>query len=303
MGATTVFTANQSAEALSFMAMAGLGAGDSIKALPDLLNLAAAGNLELGDAADIVTNIMSGFGIAAEGVTEATDVLVTGFTSANTNLQQLGEAFTYAGPVAKAAGLGFEETAAALSIMGNAGFQGTLAGTALRGAITRLLNPTAEAADVLARLGVNATDSSGELLPLREIIGQFEAVGLSAGDAMTIFGQRAGPALLSLVGQGTDALVGLTTEMENSGGTAQRIAETQLDTFSGQLTLLKSAAEGLAISIGGSLVPALRPLVEQVAAVVQSVVAWAEANPTLFQALAIGVTVVGALAAGAGLLC
>ena len=108
------------------------------------------------------------------GVTEATDVLVTGFTSANTNLQQLGEAFTYAGPVAKAAGLGFEETAAALSIMGNAGFQGTLAGTALRGAITRLLNPTAEAADILARLGVNATDSSGELLPLREIIGQFE---------------------------------------------------------------------------------------------------------------------------------
>ena len=98
---------------------------------------------------------------------------------------------------------------------------------------------------------------------------------------MTIFGQRAGPALLALVGQGTDALVGLTTEMENSGGTAQRIAETQLDTLQGELTLLKSAAEGLAISIGGALVPALRPLVEQVAAVVQNVVAWAEANPTL----------------------
>ena len=98
MGETTVFTANESAQALSFMSMAGLEAAESIEALPDVLNLAAAGGLELANAADIVTNVMSGYGIAAGDVTKATDVLVTGFTSANTNLLQLGEAFTYAGP-------------------------------------------------------------------------------------------------------------------------------------------------------------------------------------------------------------
>ena len=120
---------------------------------------------------------MSGFGIQAEDVGQATDVLVTGFTSANTNLSQLGEAFKLGGPVAKAAGLSFEETAAALSLMGNAGFQSTLAGTALRGSITRLLNPTGEAQKIMAELGITATDTSGELLPLRDIIGQFEDCG------------------------------------------------------------------------------------------------------------------------------
>ena len=105
MGATTVFTARESAQALGFMSMAGLEAAQSIKALPSVLDLAAAGNLELADAADIVTNVMAGYGIAADDVSKATDVLVTGFTSANTDLQQLGEAFKLAGPVAKAAGL------------------------------------------------------------------------------------------------------------------------------------------------------------------------------------------------------
>ena len=124
MGETTVFTASESAAALSFMAMAGLDARQSIAALPAVLNLAAAGQLELATAADIVTNVMAGYGIEAEKVGFATDVLTTGFISANTSLEQIGEAFKLAGPVAKAAGLSFEETAASLAVMGNAGFPG-----------------------------------------------------------------------------------------------------------------------------------------------------------------------------------
>ena len=116
MGRTTVFTARESAEALSFMAMAGMEAHDSVAALPHVLNLAAAGQLELGNAADIVTNIMAGYGLTTEELGLAVDVLTKGFTSANTDLQQLGDAFTYAGPVAKAAGIEFEETAAALAL-------------------------------------------------------------------------------------------------------------------------------------------------------------------------------------------
>ena len=300
MGASTVFTARESAQALSFMAMAGMEAEESVAALPDVLNLAAAGQLELGQSADIVTNVMAGYGIAAEDVTGAVDVLTKGFTSANTDLVQLGEAFKLGGPVAKAAGLGFEETAAALSLMGNAGFQGTLAGTALRGAITRLLNPTDEAAGLIEKYGVTVTDAEGNMLPLVSILKSFEENNLSAADAMTIFGQRAGPGMLALIGQGTDALTNLTTEMENSGGTAQRIADTQLNTLQGQFTLLKSALEGLALSIGEQLMPPLRQFVEFVTPLIQQVIDWAKANPELTRTIVIAAGAAAVLAVAVG---
>ncbi len=300
MGETTAFTAVQAAEALSFMAMAGLSATDSITALPDVLNLAAAGQLELADASDIVTNVMSGYGIAADDVTRATDVLTTGFTSANTDLVQLGTAFQYAGPVAKAAGLTFEETAAALSMMGNAGIQGSMAGTSLRGSITRLLTPSKEAAATMERLGISVTDSTGELLPLREIIVQLEGAGLSASDAMTIFGQRAGPAMLALVEQGSDALDELTSQMEMSGGTADRIAKTQLDTFSGQMKLAASAAEGLTLSVGEALLPTLRDFMGFVTTVVQNVQSWVKENPALAKTIVLVVGALGLLALTVG---
>ena len=302
MGATTVFTARESAQALSFMAMAGMEAEESVAALPDVLSLAAAGQLELGQSADIVTNVMAGYGIAADEVTGAVDVLTMGFTSANTDLVQLGEAFKMGGPVAKAAGLGFEETAAALSLMGNAGFQGTLAGTALRGAITRLLSPTDEAAGLIEKYGVTVSDAEGNMMPLVSILQSFEEGGLSAADAMTIFGQRAGPGMLALIGQGTQALTDLTTEMENSGGTAQRIADTQLNTLSGQFTLLKSALEGLALSIGEQLVPPLRQLVETVTPVIQQIINWAKANPELTRTIVIAAGAAATLAVVAGTL-
>ena len=309
MGRTTVFTARESAQALSFMAMAGLEAEQSIKALPDVLNLAAAGQLELGQSADIVTNVMAGYGIAADDVTMAVDVLTKGFTSANTDLVQLGEAFKLGGPVAKAAGLDFTETAAALALMGNAGFQGTLAGTALRGAITRLLNPTDEAQAILDKLGVTVTDTEGNMRPLAAIVGELEAGGISAGDAMTVFGQRAGPAMLALIEQGSGALIDLTTEMENAGGTAQLIADTQLNTLTGDITLLKSAFEGLAIMIGGIVTPELRGILEQVTPILQRFAEWAEANPEQTRRLvllAVGIAgvglVLGGLLIGVGLI-
>ena len=294
MGRTTVFTAREAAAALSFMSMAGLEAKQSISALPDVLNLAAAGQLELGQSADIVTNVMAGYGIAAEDVTMAVDVLTKGFTSANTDLLQLGEAFKMGGPVAKAAGLEFTEVAAALSLMGNAGFQGTLAGTALRGAITRLLNPTGEAQKILDRLGVAVFDTEGNMRPLVDIVRDLEESGLTAGDAMAVFGQRAGPAMLALIGQGSAALEELTTEMENAGGTAERIATTQLDTLTGDVTLLKSAFEGLALTIGSIVAPQLREFLQEVTPLLQKVIAWTEANPELTKKLVLlGVGIAG----------
>ncbi len=250
LGATTKFTASEAADGMGFLAMAGFKAHDILNAMPGVLSLASAGNMDLARSADIASNILTGYGFKTSQTSRVVDVMAKTFTSTNTNLEQLGEAFKYAGPVAHTAGLKFEETSAAIGLMGNAGIQASMAGTALRGAVTRLLSPTAKVAKTLKKLGVEATDSHGQLLPLNDIIRQLEKSGATTGDMMTIFGQRAGPALLALVDQGSGALVKLTKELENSGGTADEIAKIQMEGLKGQLVSLKSAWEGLMIEIG-----------------------------------------------------
>ncbi|MFJ2719365.1 phage tail tape measure protein [Streptomyces sp. NPDC087437] len=250
LGATTKYTASQAADGMGFLAMTGYKANQILAAMPGTLSLAAAGNMDLAQAADISSNIMTGYGFKASQTNKIVDVLAKTFTSTNTDLIQLGEAMKYAGPVAHAAGVKFEQTSAAIGLMGNAGLQASMAGTALRGAITRLLSPTKQVSDVLKKLGIRVKDSHGELLPLDQIIRQLEKSGAKTGDMMTIFGQRAGPAMLALVEQGSGALVKLTRELEKSGGTADRIAKIQMEGLQGQLVSLKSAWEGLMIEIG-----------------------------------------------------
>ncbi|MFB7736163.1 phage tail tape measure protein [Streptomyces sp. NPDC056112] len=250
LGATTKYTATQAGDAMNFLAMTGYKTDQILAAMPGTLNLAAAGNMDLARAADISSNIMTGYGFKASQTNKIVDVLAKTFVSTNTDLTQLGEAFKYAGPVAHAAGIQFEQASAAIGLMGNAGLQASMAGTALRGAITRLLSPTKQVSDVLKKLGVRVKDSHGQLLPLDQIIRQLEKSGAKTGDMMTIFGQRAGPAMLALVEQGSGALVKLTKELEKSGGTADRIAKIQMEGLQGQLVSLKSAWEGLMIEIG-----------------------------------------------------
>lgn len=260
MGRTTVFTATEAADALTFLAQAGFSVEESTAALPGVLQIAAAAQIDLATAADLTSNVLSGYGLRVTEIGRVNDVLAKAFTSANTNLLQLGQALEYAGPVASAAGLRFEETSAALALMGNAGIQSTTAGTALRGALTRLLNPSNQAQAILDELGVTVTDTGGNMLPLVDIIAQLERSGLSASDAMTIFGQRAGPAMLALVSQGSQALRDLTTTLDESGGTAQGIAEKQMDTLQGSIKELQSAASDLAIVLGTELSPGLRDI-------------------------------------------
>ncbi|HSH40546.1 MAG TPA: phage tail tape measure protein, partial [Arenicellales bacterium] len=145
MGRTTQFSASQAADAMGFLAMAGFEVDEIVGALPGTLQLAAAAQMDLGSAADIVSNILSGYGMEVEELSRVNDVLAKTMSSTNTDLLQLGEAMQYAGPVAAAAGVQFEEAAAAVGLMGNAGIQASMAGTSLRGAISRILNPTAAA--------------------------------------------------------------------------------------------------------------------------------------------------------------
>lgn len=255
LGRTTAFSAKQSADAMGFLAMAGFEVDEVIGALPRTLELAAAAQLELGDAADIVTNILTGLQIPLEDLGKANDVLVKAFTSTNTNLQQLGQAFKFVGPIATSAGLQFEEVTAVLGLLGNAGIQASMAGTTLRGSIAKLLNPSAEAVKVLERLGVTAVDSSGKLVPFSDVIEQLGKGGATTADIFKIFGQRAGPGVAVLLSQGSAAIRELTKELEGAGGAAKEAAEVQLEGLNGALIKMKSAVEGAAISIGEQLAP------------------------------------------------
>lgn len=250
LGSTTQYSASQAADAMGYLSMAGFSATQTLDALPGVLSLAAAGAIDLADAADIASNILSGYGFQARDLGKVNDILAKTFTSTNTTLMSLGETFKYVGPVAASAGVSFEEISAAIGLMGNAGIQGSEAGTALRGAIARLLKPTADVTETLKQLGVTVVDSNGKLLPLVDIVRQLEAAGADTADMMTIFGLEAGPAMQALVSQGSGALTELTTKLQNAGGTADRIAKTQMEGFNGSLDELKSAAEGLMIAIG-----------------------------------------------------
>ena len=240
LGRTTQFSATDAAGALAFLSQAGFEVTESTKALPGVLQLAAAANLDLATSADITSNVLSGYGFKVEELARVNDVLTKAFTSANTDLLQLGQALKFAGPVASAAGIGFEEATAAIASMGNAGIQASMAGTSLRGAITRLLNPSAEAEDIINRLGVTVTDSSGKMVPLVEIVAQLEKRGLTAADAMVVFGQHAGPGMLALVQQGSESLKQFTADLKDSAGTAAGIAARQMATFQGTIIRLKS---------------------------------------------------------------
>ena len=307
LGRTTMFSASEAADGMGFLAQAGFDAEEIMAAMPGTLQLAAAGNIELSRAADIASNVLSGYGMEVDRLGHVNDVLASTFTSTNTDLNQLAQAMVYAGPVASSAGLRFEETAAAIGLMGNAGIQGSMAGTALRGAITRILNPTKSVQEAIAELGVDSadaaemmeamegasddiaaemeraglsfTDAEGRLRPMAEIIEQLEPHADNTGLMMKLFGQRAGPAMAALVSQGSDELVNLTEQLEDSGGTAERVADAQMEGFNGRLRAMRSAVEGLNIAIGNALLPGLTRMTEAVTRGLRPVTELAEAYP------------------------
>ena len=197
-----------------FLAQAGFTARDSIAAIPDVLNLARASALGLGEAADIASNVMSGFGIAAGDAANVTDILAGVSSRANTDVRQLGEAAGYVGPVAAAMGISLEDAAAAIGVMSNAGIQGSRAGTSLRRLLASLANPTDAATEALNSLGIQMSEVSPESNSLSEIIGTLAEAGLSGAEAFEIFGNIGAPGILALVAN-NDELTALGTELDN----------------------------------------------------------------------------------------
>ena len=257
LGKTTQFSAAEAADAMSFLAMAGFEANKIIGAMPGTLALAAAAQLDMGQSADIVSNIMSAFQLDAEELEGAVDVLTKTFTSSNTDLVQLGDAMKYVAPVANSLGVSIEEASAAIGILSNAGIQGQMAGTGLRKILTTLIQKS-------DALGISIYDSAGKILPFADIIDNLGAAGLSTSKIMQTFGERAGPSIQVLLAAGGGALREFTTELENAGGTAQRIADIQMEGFNGVMKRFKSVAQEAAIVIGTQLLPHVTAIIEKV---------------------------------------
>ena len=252
LGETTQFSASQAAAGMEFLAKAGFDANKVLEAIPFTLQLAASASLDLGQAADIVTNIMAGFNLETKELGRVNDVLVKAFTSSNVNLIELGEAMKLAGPVALTFGQNLEDTVAILGSFGDAGFKGSLGGTALRGAMIRLATPSKEVEKIFTRVGLSVFDTTGEMRPLLDILEDLENSTVTAGEKFEIFGQRAGPAIASLLARGISKTREFGKTLRDSAGTAARIAAVQMEGFRGASLELSSAFEGLKIAIATS---------------------------------------------------
>lgn len=268
MGATTKFTAIDSAEALKYMGMAGWKTDQMIAGLPPIMNLAAASGENLGTVSDIVTDSLTAFGMKATDAARFSDVLAAAATNSNTNVGLMGETFKYAAPVAGALGYSIEDTAVAVGLMANAGIKGSQAGTALRSAFTRLVKPTKEVNKGLELIGLSADDFRGKSLHETIDILRDSFKGLDGSQqaeiASMIFGQRAMSGMLGIINASEEDYNKLTTAIKNSSGSADEMAKIMNDNLQGDLVLLQSAIEGAAIAIGERLRPFIRDVVQKI---------------------------------------
>lgn len=268
MGATTKFTAIDSAEALKYMGMAGWKTDQMIAGLPPIMNLAAASGENLGTVSDIVTDSLTAFGLKATDAARFSDVLAAAATNSNTNVGLMGETFKYAAPVAGALGYSIEDTAVAVGLMANAGIKGSQAGTSLRSAFTRLVKPTKEVNKGLELIGLSADDFRGKSLHETIDILRDSFKGLDGSQqaeiASMIFGQRAMSGMLGIINASEEDYNKLTTAIQNSSGSADEMAKIMNDNLHGDLVLLKSAVEGAAIAIGERLRPFIRDVVQKI---------------------------------------
>lgn len=255
MGATTKFSATESAEALKYMAMAGWDTDKMLSGLPGVMNLAAASGENLGTVSDIVTDAMTAFGLSADKAGHFADVLAQASSKSNTNVGMMGETFKYVAPVAGALGYSVEDAAVAIGLMANSGIKGSQAGTALRSTLSRLAKPTDEVEAAMEDLGISLTDSEGNMKSLGEVMLDMRkgfknlTKDQQAQYAASIAGQEGMSGLLAIVNASDEDFNTLTEAIQNSDGAAQSMADTMQDNLKGAVTIAKSALEGLGITV------------------------------------------------------
>lgn len=290
LGSATEFSSKQAADGLSYLAMAGFGASESIAAIPSVLDLATASGMGLAQAADTASNIMSGFGISASSAASVTDVLAAASSRANTDVAQLGAAMSTVAPISAALDISLADTAAAVGVLSDAGIQGERAGTALRGILASLAGPTKQAEDALKGLGLRLRDVDPATNSLTEVMVKLGAAGLTTADAMTVFGREASSGALVLV-EGAQRLGEFGQELRNVDGAAADMAATMRNNLGGDIDGLQSSISGLMLALGDAgltgvlrfvakgataVARALTDIVSGTAAVVQSIASLVE---------------------------
>lgn len=275
MGATTKFSASESADALQYMAMAGWKTEDMLNGLEGIMNLAAASGEDLATTSDIVTDALTAFGLSAEDSTHFADVLAQASSNANTNVGMMGETFKYVATVAGALGYTAEDTALAIGLMANSGIKASQAGTSLRSIMSRMAKPTKEVQGAMDKLGVSLTDSNGNMKSLNEVMGDLRNgfAGLSEAEAAemaaALGGQEAMSSLLAIVNASDDDFDKLSDAIYSCDGAAKRMADTMNDNLQGQITILKSGLEGLGISLYENMEAPLKEVVKEAQNMVQ----------------------------------
>ncbi|MFR3185179.1 MAG: phage tail tape measure protein [Ruminococcus sp.] len=253
LGADTSFSASSAAEGMENLAAAGFEVNEITEAMPGLLALAAASGEDLAVSSDIAASAIRGFGLDAEDAAHVADVLAANANKTNSSVSETGEALKYIAPLAQAAGIEFEETAAAIGIMANAGIQGSQAGTTLRAALSRLSKPTSDMQEVMDELGISFYDSEGKMKSLSEQVGMLQKATEGMTDEqrnnylVTLYGQEALSGMLALINAGEGSLQELTAAYENSDGAAQAAADTMQDNLAGAMEQLGGSAETLGI--------------------------------------------------------
>ena len=277
MGSKTKFSASEAADAMNYMAMAGWKTNDMLSGIEGIMNLAAASGEDLASTSDIVTDALTAFGLSASDSGHFADILAAASSNANTNVSMMGETFKYAAPVLGSLGYSAEDSAIAIGLMANAGIKSSQAGTALRSAITNLAKPTDTVASAMEQYGISLTDSSGKMYSLRELMEQLRQKlgGLSEAEqaqaAASLFGKEAMSGMLAIINGSpadfeklSNAIDTCSDTVDGYNGTTEKMAAVMQDNLAGQVTILKSQLEELAISFSDILMPTIRSVVSRI---------------------------------------
>ena len=268
MGATTAFSATEAADALNFMALAGYDAETSMKMLPNVLNLAASGNMSLARASDMVTDASSALGLSLDDTAVLVDKMAKAASKSNTSVEQLGDAILTVGGTAKGLAGGTTELATMLGVLADNGIKGAEGGTALRNVILALSAPTDTAAKKLDELGVSAYDADGNMRALPDVFADLNSAmeGMTQGQKTdvlnTIFNKVDLKSANALLGTSVDRFNELQGAIDDATGAAEQMASTQLDNLTGDITLMRSALDGAKITLSNKLTPTLRNFVQ-----------------------------------------
>ncbi len=270
MGEKTKFSASEAAEAMTYMAMAGWKSKDMISGIDGIMSLAAASGEDLATTSDIVTDALTAFGLSAKDSGHFADILAAASSNANTNVSMMGETFKYCAPIAGALGFSAEDTAEAIGLMANAGIKSSQAGTALRTIMNNLAGDVKISGKAIGDVTIATTNADGSMRDLSDILADCRAAfgnlteSEKANAAESLVGKNAMSGFLALMNAAPEDIAKLSGAIDNCDGSAEKMAATMQDNLAGQLTILKSQLQELAISFGEILMPAIRSIVSKI---------------------------------------